>query len=164
MATFIDIADLAPFADISPAKADAMIDDAEATAILIAPCITTLHTVPDGETEADAALRLGKIAAVKATLRAAILRWNESGTGAVQSQTVGPFGSTLDTRVQRRSLFWPSEIEQLQGICASASGGAFSIDTAPCWSAHLPWCSLSLGAAYCSCGVDIAGQPIYELG
>lgn len=162
MATFIDIADLAPFADIWPAKADAMIDDAEATAILIAPCITTLHTVPDGETEADAALRLGKIAAVKATLRAAILRWNESGTGAVQSQTVGPFGSTLDTRVQRRSLFWPSEIEQLQSMCESASGGAFAIDTWGVDTIHQPWCSLAFDATYCSCGADIAGYPIYE--
>ena len=44
------------------------------------------------------------------------------------------------------------------------SGKAFSIDTAPNSTAHLPWCSLEMGAAYCSCGVDIAGYPIYELG
>jgi hypothetical protein len=40
--------------------------------------------------------------------------------------------------------------------------GAFSLDMAPSCSAHLAWCSLMLGANYCSCGVDIAGEPIYE--
>lgn len=28
-------------------------------------------------------------------------------------------------------------------------------------SVHRPWCSLAFGA-YCSCGADIAGEPIYE--
>lgn len=32
------------------------------------------------------------------------------------------------------------------------------------YSAHLPWCSLNFGATYCSCGVDIAGVPIFEAG
>lgn len=41
---------------------------------------------------------------------------------------------------------------------------AFTIDMVGTASTHLPWCSYSLGAAYCSCGVDIAGVPIYELG
>lgn len=31
-------------------------------------------------------------------------------------------------------------------------------------SAHLPWCNLNFGATYCSCGVDIAGVPIFEAG
>lgn len=42
--------------------------------------------------------------------------------------------------------------------------GAFAFDMAPPVSTHLDWCALSLGATYCSCGVDIAGYPIYELG
>lgn len=42
--------------------------------------------------------------------------------------------------------------------------GAFSIIPSGCTSPHLPWCSLMMGATYCSCGVDIAGEPIYELG
>jgi hypothetical protein len=44
----------------------------------------------------------------------------------------------------------------------SPTTGAFSIDTAGCGSLHQPWCSLAFGALYCSCGVDIAGYPIYE--
>lgn len=46
---------------------------------------------------------------------------------------------------------------------ASSKAGAFSIRPGGDCSAHLPWCSLSMGAAYCSCGADIAGEPIYEL-
>lgn len=42
------------------------------------------------------------------------------------------------------------------------SNGAFALDMVPVASRHLPWCSLSMGAAYCSCGTDIAGRPIYE--
>jgi hypothetical protein len=46
----------------------------------------------------------------------------------------------------------------------SATGGAFDIDTVSTSTIHMPWCSLNLGALYCSCGADIAGYPIYELG
>lgn len=42
--------------------------------------------------------------------------------------------------------------------------GAFTINMVGTAAAHLPWCSMMLGANYCSCGVDIAGVPIYELG
>ena len=42
--------------------------------------------------------------------------------------------------------------------------GAFSIDMVGGSSVHLPWCSLMFGANYCSCGVDIAGVPIFEGG
>lgn len=42
--------------------------------------------------------------------------------------------------------------------------GAFAIDMIGFASMHLPWCALNFGATYCSCGVDIAGYPIFELG
>ncbi|MGN7978205.1 hypothetical protein ACTJJ4_11585 [Microbacterium sp. 22195] len=46
-----------------------------------------------------------------------------------------------------------------------ADDGAFAIDMVPSiGAAHVPWCSLNFGATYCSCGVDIAGVPIYETG
>jgi hypothetical protein len=60
-------------------------------------------------------------------------------------------------RVTIRSEWW-----DLLSPTASTSG-AFSIRPSGTGWDHLPWCSLSMGAAYCSCGVDIAGQPIYEL-
>lgn len=46
---------------------------------------------------------------------------------------------------------------------AASTSGAFSITPSDSCTAHLPWCSLMLGATYCSCGVDIAGYPIFEL-
>ncbi|WP_280331493.1 hypothetical protein [Nocardia wallacei] len=149
MGDFISTTDLAPFATIETAKATAMIEDAEAMAVLVAPCITNdgfVHT-----------------AAVKAILRGAILRWNDSGSGAVTSQTAGIFGQTIDTRQTRKSLFWPSEIEQLQDLCTeSGTGTAFNIDTVTSSAFHADTCSLVFGALYCSCGGDIAGWPLSE--
>lgn len=102
-AVTIEPSDLTPFATIDPVKAQAMIDDALALAARVAPCILA----DDFE----------HAAAAKAILRGAILRWNDAGSGALQAQTAGPFGQTLDTRVQRKSMFWPSDIEDLQGLC-----------------------------------------------
>ncbi len=42
MGIFLDAFDLQPFASIDAAKADAMIGDAEAMAVLVAPCITAV--------------------------------------------------------------------------------------------------------------------------
>ena len=152
MGMFIIPADLIPFApDIDPVKAEAMIEDAEAMAILAAPCL-------------EEGLTAAKMGAVKAILRGAILRWRDAGTGAIQQTQVGPFGQSLDTRQQRKGMFWPSEIEQLQSLCATSDPSkAYAVDTVGGCSAHLPWCSLMFGALYCSCGVDIAGVPIFEL-
>ena len=44
------------------------------------------------------------------------------------------------------------------------ASGAFTLDMVGTGTRHLPWCSLMFGATYCSCGVDIAGEPIFELG
>lgn len=41
--------------------------------------------------------------------------------------------------------------------------GAFALDMLGAGSQHLPWCSIYFNAgSYCSCGVDIAGYPIFE--
>lgn len=114
--TFLTTDDLAPFATIEATKAQAMIDDAEAMAALVAPCIM------------DATF--DNTAAVKAILRGAVLRWNDSGSGALSAQSAGPFGMTLDTRQERRAMFWPSEIQQLQNLCGAAEGAVFSVSIA----------------------------------
>ena len=44
------------------------------------------------------------------------------------------------------------------------ASGEFSIDMVSTSTVHLAWCSLMLGASYCSCGADIAGYPIFEGG
>lgn len=163
MGQFIEPSHLAPFATIDATKAAEMIADAEAMAVLAAPCIAALPTVPEGETAEALAIRTAKLAAVRAILRGAILRWEEAGSGALQSQQVGPFGQTFDTRQRRRAMFWPSEIDQLQAVCASGEpDSAFAIDTAPgVTSIHADSCSLNFGATYCSCGADLAGFPLF---
>lgn len=143
--------DLANFADIEPGRAQDMIDDALALAELVAPCIT--------------ANDFAYPAAAKAILRAAVLRWNEAGTGALSSESVDDYSGSVDTRQQRRGMFWPSEITQLQDLCrTSGPAGAFAIDTvAAATSMHADICSLNFGALYCSCGAVLTqGLPLYE--
>lgn len=124
-------------------------------------------TVTDGSvTWKRIAPTADQLSEAKLVLIGALKRWVEAGAGALQSQTVGPFGMTVDTR-QRSSGFnlWPSEIKALQEICnagQTTSSGAFSITTS-CAPSHLLWCALNFGATYCSCGTDIAGYPIFEL-
>ena len=153
MVEIITVADL-PASVQSAELVDVMVDGANAKAARIAPCLASTDPAPNADQLAEARLIL--IGAVK--------RWADAGSGAVQQQTAGPFSQTLDTRQRPGYNMWPSEIEQLQALCATEKAGAFSIDTAPSNSAHLAWCSLNLGAVYCSCGVDIAGYPIFEFG
>src|SRR5689334_9425918 len=120
--SFLTVDDLLPFADVDPVKAEAMIEDAEAMAVLAAPCILGAEFTNQ--------------AAVKAILRGAIIRWNDSGSGALTQQTAGPFGQTLDTRQERRGMFWPSEIVALQNLCQPVGGGAYTVSLAgPDWPA-----------------------------
>lgn len=109
-----------------------------------------------------------QLAEAKLVLLGAVKRWAEAGAGAWQQQQAGPFGVTTDTRQRTGFNLWPSEIEALQDICALSddnSGKAFAIDTAPSLSGlHAGWCALEMGANYCSCGADIAGVPIFEMG
>lgn len=68
------------------------------------------------------------------------------------------------SRTYRSSKGRVTILEEWWALLSPADdGAAFTIDTYACGTAHLAWCSLLLGAAYCSCGVDIAGCPIYEL-
>ncbi|MBP2211089.1 hypothetical protein JOJ87_001433 [Rhodococcus ruber] len=118
-AVAMTVDDLIPFAPtIDEAKAALMIEDAIATASVVAPCILEDTFVHE--------------AAAKAIIRGAILRWNDSGNGAVVSQAAGPYSQTIDTRVNRRSMFYPSEITDLQRLCqAYKRGRAFTVDTTP---------------------------------
>lgn len=156
---FLTTDDLEAFADINDEKAEQMIADAEALALLAAPCLA--------EPDPDVLLTDAQKAAVKAVLRSAILRWNDAGSGALQSEQVGPFGQTYDNRQQRRSMFWPSEIVQLQDICGGTStGGAFALDTIDAVTyVHADICALRFGALYCSCGAILTGyvEPLYEI-
>jgi hypothetical protein len=140
--------DLAPFADIDPVKAQAMIEDAVAIAATVAPCILT-----DSFQNA---------AAAKAIIRGAVLRWNEAGSGATTSETIGPWSSS--TSAPRKGMFWPSEITDLQKLC-STSSGAFAVDTvSTSQQQHADICALNFGALYCSCGAVLTNlYALYEV-
>jgi hypothetical protein len=133
--------------------AETLIDDAEALAMLSAPCL-------------EGNLTEMKIKAVRAILRGTIMRWNDAGNGTTEQQNAGPFGMTTTPQVRRNS-FWPSEITDLQKVCRSANDGkAYSIDTVPVYgSTHAAICNLNLGGTHCSCGANLtAGNgPLWEL-
>ena len=132
--------------------ADTWVAGANARASRVAPCLASEDPVPTDDQLAEA----------KLVLIGAVIRWSQAGSGAFQSQTVGAFGVTVDTRQRGGFNLWPSEISQLQDICKNGSESkAFSIDTVPCGGYHSPICSLYFGGV-CSCGADIACQPIYE--
>lgn len=133
----------------------AMLNGANAKAARVAPCLVNTDTPPTADQLSEARL----------VLIGAIRRWSEAGAGALQSESVDDYTRTIDTR-QRSSGYnlWPSEIKQLQDICATmdTSSGAFSFSPSCSSTVHQPWCALYFGATYCSCGADIAGYPLYE--
>lgn len=146
----LEVSDLTPFATIDPAKAGAMVADAIALATMVAPCLAGESLTP---LQASAA---------KAILRGAVLRWNDSGSGAVSQQTAGPFQMSIDTKQARRTMFWPSEITELQRICKGATGGAFGIDTAP--QPIMFHSSLCEWGGGCNCGFNpVVPDPIDNL-
>ena len=149
MGQFIQWAEVPGFSDAD----DWRVDDAEAMAVLAAPCLAT------------GLLTNAQSAQLKAVLRQALMRWKDAGSGALASQTAGPFGQVIDTRQERRGMFWPSELDQLRSICGTASTGATSgtASTLPdaATAIHSEACSLAFGATYCSCGADLAGVPLF---
>jgi hypothetical protein len=136
---------------------------------------STAPTAPElGATVTDGTVTWERVAPTpdqlveaKLLLIGAVKRWADATAGALQSQTAGPFGITVDTRQTIGYNLRPTEIEELQTICAvgtesSSRMGSFSPSGST--TTHLPWCNLYFGASYCSCGADIAGYPLYEGG
>jgi hypothetical protein len=98
-------------------------------------------------------------------LRGVILRWHEAGSGALQTASVDDASFSFDSRQQRRTLFWPSEIEELQALCKTdGPAGAFAVDTVGiALEQHADICALRFGALYCSCGAVLTmNLPLYE--
>lgn len=155
----ITVIDL-PAALQSAELVETMVAGANARALRVAPCLSW-----DGSVTDQPAPTSDQLAEAKLVLIGAVKRWAEAGAGSLQSQTAGVFSMTTDTRQRTGYHLWPSEITDLQAICSTGTAGrqAFSIDTAPAGSDHLPWCDLYFGGATCSCGADLAGYPIYEL-
>lgn len=78
---------------------------------------------------------------------------SESAGGVSRSWSPSnPNGDFYLTKAQKQAL--GHGVQRAFGV--SIAGGAAS--------PHVPWCNLNFGALYCSCGTDIAGEPIYEVG
>ena len=158
MADIIAVNDL-PSAIQSVDTVELMVAGANARAARVAPCLA--GESGDEPTE-------DQLAEAKLVLVGAVVRWAQAGAGALQSQSAGPFSQTVDTRQRTGYNLWPSEIEQLQAICASedASTSAFSITPTTANGPHMPWCTLLMGGTYCSCGADLTNYayPLFEGG
>jgi len=103
---------------IDAGKAAAMITDAIAQAQLAAPCLVD-----------EATLSAAQQAQYKAVLRAAIIRWDDTGSGVSSVQdTVGPFSQsmTFTPTSTRRGLFTTTEIDLLRAICGKHPRGGIA--------------------------------------
>ncbi|MGC4964244.1 hypothetical protein [Gordonia sp. DT101] len=156
MAVTLTTSDIAPFVgEMTSDEQDAleiMVVDVTAAAVAVAPCL------------AEPALPENLAAAAKAHMRGAVLRWYEANSGAVQTQSAGPFSETIDTSVRRGGLLWPSEIKLLQDICAThrgvRPGAAFAIDTvSPSPLIHADSCDVYFSTTRgCSCGAALTAH------
>lgn len=162
MAEIITVEDL-PTALQTAELVETMVAGANARASRVAPCLTWTGTPTDEPAPSE-----DQLAEAKLVLIGAVKRWVETGAGALQSQTAGPFGVTVDTRQRTGYNLWPSEIEGLQEICSAGSESSSrmgSFRPSGC-SGHMPWCALAFDANYCSCGSDLTGYeyPLFEGG
>ena len=97
---------------IETPKADKMIKMATAEALRVAPCLATIT---------DALIR----EQASGIITRAILRWSDSGSGALQqwANTDGPFSrsGSLDTRnATSHGIFYPTEESALKSLCPGA--------------------------------------------
>lgn len=112
MAIPLTRAEIQLFAESMPDDmAEALLASTWARAVKVAPCLadmTWTDDVEDSEGWANTQL-------VKSVLRDAILRRDEQGAGAVSARQAGDYGETLRSN---SGLFRPSEIAELQALCA----------------------------------------------
>lgn len=114
---FLTFDDLAPLTDADTSALIVMIEDVEALAVESAPCLA-----------APGALTAAQTAAVRAVLRGAVLRWAERTMRDDRQMIAGPYsvGPVPGSQGERKPLLWPSEVGQLQGVCAAVTGRASS--------------------------------------
>lgn len=77
---------------------------------------------------------------------------SQSSTGPFQDtfRPTNPHGDFYLTKPEKKALGGGAQ----RAFGVSIAGGVAVV--------HLPWCNLNFGAVYCSCGADIAGEPIFE--
>lgn len=100
---------------------------------------------------------------VCAVVRRSIEAQASPGAGMAQFQaTTGPFTNSFTPSNPHGDFYLTkSERKALGEGRQKAYGG--QIASMPSVSCHRPWCSLMLGALYCSCGADLTGgEPLWE--
>ena len=133
--------------------------DTHATILLEDASQFILDTVPAAETANPATRRRIVCAVVRRSMSAeasdmAGFDTFQAGGGPFQigGKVSNPSGDFYLTKQEKQAL-------------GAGKQQAFGVQIAGADpSAHRPWCSLNFGATYCSCGADIAGEPIYEAG
>lgn len=131
--------------------------DAHASVLLEDASQFILDTVPTAALAAEATRRR----IVCAVVRRAMPDPSTNGMESVQ-ETTGPFSMTLKP-VNPAGDFYLTKQEK--SALGAGVQKAFGVQIAgPISGVHLPWCDLNFGGTTCSCGVDIAGEPIYEAG
>lgn len=115
-----------------------------------------LDMVPSAANVGENTRRRVVCAVVRRSMEASLAGGNSqatfsAGPFSVNQSPTNPHGDFYLTRNEKQAL-------------GHGKQKAFSVQVAgPVEaSAHRPWCSLMFGATYCSCGADIAGEPIYE--
>lgn len=129
--------------------------DAHATVLLEDASQFILDVCPSAEAAAPATRRRVVCAVVRRSMQAG----DDAGFESVQT-TTGPFTESVRPTNPNGDFYLTKQEKKALGAGATR---AFGVQVAE-WSAaqHRPWCALYFGAAYCSCGADIAGEPIYE--
>ncbi|MCA1841079.1 MAG: hypothetical protein LC723_12275 [Actinobacteria bacterium] len=159
----LSVVDLKVFEpDLPDDQAEAMIATVWSRAKRLAPCLKTEAPDPNPLDDED------NLELVKSALRAAILRWIETGSGGggITSQGAGDFNQGLSA--YSGGLFRPDEILDLQGMCSDyKSQKASTIETYPTGSLfteHAAWCDINFGGTLCNCGADISenGLPLWK--
>ena len=130
--------------------------DAHATILLEDASQFILDTVPAAETAAAATRRRIVCAVVRRSMSAEAA--DLAGFDSVQAGT-GPFSYGGKVSNPSGDFYLTKQEKQALG---HGKQQAFGVQLGSAAAVHLPWCNLNFGATYCSCGADIAGEPIYE--
>lgn len=131
--------------------------DMHAQALLEDASQFILDVVPSAATVSESTRRRVVCAVVKRAMQAggsdlAGVESLQQGAGPFQTtfKPVNPNGDFYLTRLEKVALGWGRQ--RAFGVQVAGSYGA----------RHRPWCAVAFRANYCSCGADIAGEPIYE--
>lgn len=163
MASFATPNDLAqrwrPLSSAETTRAEVLLADASAIIRAECPGIDTKTTVVPPATAPEIDPGIPKMIACAMVKRAMLVTTDADGVSATQ-QTAGPFSQSTTFSNPMGNLYLTKAEKRLLGCGAQA---AFTVPMSTTGATmHAPWCNLMFGAAYCSCGADIAGRPIYE--